>query len=71
MLAGSGVLPVVLVEVVEPGVPRRVNDSEGMVPTVLSCASDGQPGEVQPFPEFSFQYTGSPLGVEAFSRVSQ
>src|SRR5271169_6841212 len=62
-LLGSGVVcvPPVLM----------VNDSEGTVPTRLSKACEGQPGELQPTPLFSSQYTGSPLGTDAFSRLSQ
>jgi hypothetical protein len=64
-------VPVVVVEVVvEDSEPRTVNDSEGIVPELFD-ASDGQPGEVQPMPEFSSQYTGSPLGTLPFSRFSQ
>lgn len=51
--------------------PRTVNDSEGIVPTEFSWASDGQPGDWQPTPEFSFQNTGSPSGTIAFCSVSQ
>ena len=48
-LPGSGVEPPELEE------PRMVNDSEGMLPTLLSDASEGQPGDVQPAPLFSSQ----------------
>ena len=47
MLLGSGVVPVVLVLVLLCSLPRTVNDSEGIVPTVFSEAEDG--------PEFSSQ----------------
>ena len=57
ILPGSGTVPVVvvLVLVVLDCVPKTVNDSEGIVPTVFVEALDGQPGEVQPRPEFSSQ----------------
>src|SRR5664279_1870763 len=44
-------------------VPRIVNDSDGMVPMLFSEASAG--------PEFSSQYTGSPVLTLAFCRLSQ
>jgi hypothetical protein len=56
MLPGSGTVPVVLVLVlVLLLVPRTVNDSEGIDPTEFCEALDGQPGELQPTPEFSSQ----------------
>jgi len=63
MLLGSGVEP--------PPLPLIVNDSDGIVPTELSEANDGQPGDEQPAPLFSSQETESPLGTAAFSRLSQ
>ena len=62
MLLGSGVVP-------PP--PLMVNASEGIVPTALSEALDGQPCRLQPLPLFSSQKTGSPLGTAAFCRLSQ
>ncbi len=52
------VLVLVLLVVVMLVPPSTVNASEGIVPTQLSEADDG--------PEFSSQYTGSPLGKLAF-----
>src|SRR5208283_1964790 len=46
-LPGSGVVPL------PP--PLMVNDSEGIVPTELSEAFDGQPFDMQPRPLFSSQ----------------
>ena len=46
MLLGSGVAL---------GPPYTVNDSDGIVPMAPLSAWDGQPGEVQPTPEFSSQ----------------
>ncbi len=65
MLLGSGVLPEVL-----PLVPM-VKASEGIVPTALSEALDGQPLPPQPAPLFSSQKTGSPLATVALYRFSQ
>ena len=38
---------------------------------VFSWACEGQPGDMQPTPLFSSQYTGSPLGTSAFCKVTQ
>src|SRR5207244_3592969 len=64
-LPGSGVLPVPV------AVPIMVNDSEGSVPRPPLSPSDGQPGEWQPMPLFSSQYTGLPSEVTAFCRFTQ
>ncbi len=64
MLLGSGTEVVVdVLVVVLLLVPRTVNASDGIDPTVFSDAIDG--------PEFSSQKTGSPLNVVAFCRFSQ
>src|SRR5271165_1868971 len=61
-LLGSGVVPLP---------PLIVNDSEGIVPTTLWEAFDGQPLDMQPTPLFSSHATGSPVAVCAFCRLSQ
>ena len=55
MLLGSGVVPPVPEVVVVTLGPLSVNASEGIDPRVFSWADDGQPGDVQPTPEFSSQ----------------
>src|SRR5271165_298628 len=62
ILPGSGVAP--------PG-PNMSNDSEGIVPTSLDEASDGQPGDMQPTPLLWSQYIVLPFSVVAFCRFSQ
>lgn len=62
-------------DVLATGKLSTENASEGIVETpgliLLFDARDGQPGDVQPTPEFSSQYTGPPELETAFRKVSQ